>query len=578
MPPLSPDDTTDEIKRRLDIVELISEYLPLKKSGINFSGRCPFHDERTPSFMVSPERQSFKCFGCGKGGDIFTFIMEKEGVAFPTALELLAAKAGVELPERSTTPGAPSADSKVRLYRLLETCQTFWHQLLIKHPKAEAARSYLRQRGVPEAQIDRFKIGLAPPPQTTRTYLAQQGFTQPEQEAAGEPARFADRLIFPIADVTGRPVGFTGRQLPTPNGVTASGPKYWNTPETALFRKSEMLYGLHLAKDAIRKEGVAVLAEGQMDVIGLHSAGLNQSVASSGTALTDRQCQIISRFANEVVFCYDADAAGLQAAERGFEVALRADLNPTVMTLPEGKDPGDLGFRKPELLQRAYENRQPVIAWLLARAIDEYGSSQPTAKKAVVKRLTPWLLRVSDPVERRGWLDIVAERLSTTTSALEDALARYRQPRAATASTPAPPPESPASATESDLLFGLLGWHPTLLSEISPATLKLAAAGIWQPVADWLLAPPEGRPPLPRTDQERLNTAIMTAEKHYTGLRPDEQRAEARRLAAGAARKQAGQRRRQIQTALAAAEAAGDSEEAARLLGELQSVTVALPD
>lgn len=563
--PNTREEAVAEIKRRLDIVEFIGQYLPLKKSGINHSGRCPFHDEKTPSFMVSGERQTFKCFGCGKGGDIITFLMEKEGLSFTEAIEILAAKSGVELPASQGGPKPEERSGKKRLFELNQVCQDYWHELLLRHPKASHARQYVADRGLKSDLVEKFRIGFAPPAPATQAWLEQKGFTYQEAKIAGEPARFAGRLIFPITDVTGQVIGFTGRQLPVPKGVEATGPKYWNTPETPIFHKSDALYALHLAKDSLRQTQTAILAEGQMDVIGLHAAGLSQAVASSGTALTERQCQLLSRFASEVVFCYDADEAGLKAAERGFEIALAADLNPTVMSLPPGKDPGDLGFSKPELLRRAFEQRQPVIAWLLARACDEYGTTQPIAKKKVVRRLAPWLKRVKDPVEKRGWLDVVGERLQTTADAITAALGD--RPTVATKTEPV---NRQPIASEAQLIVGLLSAHPVLLNGLNLVQLERLLPNEWRFAVNWLVAQAESRPELSRTEQLMLDESALIANQQYESLSAEERRIELKGLL----------QRRQIAvkqaltTALVQAESTGNAAEATRLHEELQSVNV----
>lgn len=565
--PTTREEAVSEVKRRLDIVEFISQYLPLKKSGINYSGRCPFHDEKTPSFMVSAERQTFKCFGCGKGGDILTFVIEKEGLSFPEALEMLAAKAGVELPTNQTT-SPEQRSGKKRLFELNEACQNYWHELLLRHPKASHARQYVSNRGLTADLIERFMLGFAPPATATRELLTKKGFTYAEERLAGEPARFGGRLTFPITDVTGQVIGFTGRQLPVPAGIEASGPKYWNTPETPIFHKSDALYALHLAKDTIRQTETAILAEGQMDVIGLHAAGLTQAVASSGTSLTDRQCQLLARFTSEIVFCYDSDAAGLKAAERGFEVALAADLNPTVMSLPAGKDPGDLGFTKPDMLKRAFEQRQPVIAWLLGRAAEEYGIAQPIAKKKIVKRLAPWLNRVKDAVERRAWLDVIAERLQTTTEAIADTLKG-----ASTKQTIESKPEQTVAFTDIQLIVGLLVAHPSLLVEQSVERLRLALPEEWRFAIDWLCTT-ESRPELPREQQLLLDESALLANRQYDDLTPEERRVELNSLLG----RRTANARRQLTTALLQAQSAGDQNEVERLQRLLQSVKVNASD
>lgn len=515
-------DPVADIKAKLDIVEFISQYVTLKKAGINMQGLCPFHDERTPSFSVSPERQTFKCFGCGKGGDIFSFVMEREGVDFPAALRLLAEKSGVTLPERNEATRAHH-DERTQLFSLNEATAEFWHTLFTSHSKADAARQYiLNKRAVPKELAKQFMIGIAPSKPTTTAYLKKKGFTDAQMRTAGDPARFAGRITFPICDITGRVVGFTGRIMPSREaGVHGpSGPKYWNTPETPVFKKSQTLYGLHIAKETIRKTGIAILAEGQMDVIGLHMAGLTNAVASSGTALTEQHISIIKRFATELVFAFDADNAGQTAAQKGFALALEADLTPTVLALPNGEDPGSLAVKDAKTLTQLYENRQPIIRWLLTNAVATHSPGTPAGKRAISKAVLPWIAKIPDAVERRAWLDVVAEEIHIATTALDEELRKQSAPK----TTPAPraatndAPTAPAVIDALTLVVGIIGLHPSLAAPYSNTLRSLTAATPYEAVIPHLLAASAERTPLERPAQLALDDAIAHVEREYGQL------------------------------------------------------------
>ena len=513
-------DSVADIKAKLDIVEFISQYVTLKKAGINMQGLCPFHDERTPSFSVSPERQTFKCFGCGKGGDIFSFVMEREGVDFPAALRLLAEKAGVTLPERNEATRIHH-DERTRLFALNEATAEFWHTLFTKHSKADAARQYiLKKRAVPKELAESFMIGIAPTKPTTAAYLKKKGFTDAEMRTAGDPARFAGRITFPICDITGRVVGFTGRIMPSREaGVHGpSGPKYWNTPETPVFKKSQTLYGLHLAKETIRKTGVAILAEGQMDVIGLHMAGLTNAVASSGTALTEQHISIIKRFATELVFAFDADSAGQTAAQKGFALALEADLTPTVLALPAGEDPGSLAVKNAKELTQLYENRQPIIRWLLTNAVTTHSTGTPAGKRAISKMVLPWIAKIPDAVERRAWLDVVAEEIHISTAALDEELRKQSAPTNTSRTVSKEAQATPTIIDALTLVVGIIGLHPSLATPYANTLRSLTATTAYETVIPHLLATSAERSPLERSSQLALDDAIAHVEREYGQL------------------------------------------------------------
>ena len=323
---------TEKIKARLDITTLVGSYLKLQKAGINLKAPCPFHNEKTPSFFVSPARDSWHCFGCGKGGDIFAFVMELEGMTFPETLQLLAERAGIELTGKRNTE---DTSKKSRLLDLTERACIFYQKQLISNKDALA---YLKKRGVTSDTMKVFRLGFAPDEwRLLKDYLVREGFTEAEIQEAGLSIdgsrgafdRFRSRIMFPFEDASGRVVGFTGRIFVSPaetsvkdrGDASKDAPKYMNSPQTPLYDKSRFLYGLHHAKQSIRENNVVVLVEGNMDMLMSYQAGVENVVAVSGTALTEQHLVTIRRLAEKVTIAFDTDDAGVAAARRAVEMA-----------------------------------------------------------------------------------------------------------------------------------------------------------------------------------------------------------------------------------------------------------------
>lgn len=332
-------DSVRETKDRIDIVELIGETVQLRRVGKNFRGLCPFHSEKTPSFYVSSDRQTYHCFGCGRGGDIYSFVMEREGLSFPEALSMLADRAGVTLERRSDRPERRSGASGA-----VDTALAFFRRSL-EGPGGEGARKYLERRGISSSDAAGFEIGWSPPSwDSLKRALEESKVPESDSMAAGLLAesekrrydRFRGRIIFPIRDVQGRLTAFGGRL------VDGEGAKYINSPESDLYSKRKTLYLLHTARQSIREKGRSILVEGYMDAIKLHMAGFTETVASLGTSLTDEQATLLKRFADQCLICYDADTAGQEATIRGMYILQRSGLDIRVVVLPAGKDPDDL--------------------------------------------------------------------------------------------------------------------------------------------------------------------------------------------------------------------------------------------
>lgn len=362
-------DAVEEVKSRIAIEDIVSEYVQLKRAGRNFKGLSPFNEEKTPSFVVSPEKQIWHDFSSGKGGDVFGFVMEMEGLDFRGTLELLARKAGVDL-EQFQGRSSSNTKLKERLYAVCELAAKFYQ---VQFSKNKMALDYvLKERAFTKETALNFRIGYAPNNGTALfDFLKKQDFTESEIQKAGLLAKrynglgdmFRGRLMIPLQDQQGRVIGFTARQLDT----NQNAPKYINTPATLLYDKSRHVYGLHLAKDAIRKQGFAVLTEGNLDVIASHQAGVLNAVATAGTALTESQLKTISRFAGDIRLAYDADKAGMNATERAIPIASKVNVSLSIINLPEGKDPDELIRDSPILWQEAVGNNQYALDWLIER-------------------------------------------------------------------------------------------------------------------------------------------------------------------------------------------------------------------
>ncbi len=424
-------DSTQDIKTRLDIVDLVGEYVTLKPAGSGaFKACCPFHQERSPSFFVSRTRQSWRCFGCNEGGDHFTFVQKIEGMEFREALVFLAQKAGVILPEYDVK----QSGERHRLQDVNALAAKFFQAALQTLPQAEHARAYLKKRGVDDLTGDLFKIGYAPDSwQALTDALLKKGVTADELVRAGLSSkrehgdgvydRFRDRLMFPIQDVQGNVVGFTGRILK--EGVKEA--KYVNTPETAVYRKSAVLYGLDKAKGEVRRADLAVLVEGNMDVVSSHQFGVTNVVACSGTALTSEQLHLLKRFTTRLAIAFDADSAGRIATIRGLDLARAQDFSIKIISLPPGagKDADDAVRKDPQIWKDAITNAVGIMDWLYVQAFShENELHTPEGKKRIAQELLPEIRRIIDPVERDSWVRRLAQDLGVGEASLREALQR----------------------------------------------------------------------------------------------------------------------------------------------------------
>ncbi|MFH1235535.1 MAG: DNA primase [Parcubacteria group bacterium] len=427
--------STEEIKSKVDIIDLIQEYVQLRQAGTNWKANCPFHSEKTPSFMASREKQIWHCFGCGEGGDIFSFVQKIEGLEFPEALRLLAKKAGVQLP----TFNPELQTKKTQMLDVVKAASQFFSAKLHEPLQGKIAREYLQTRGVSDETIDDFGIGYAPDAwDQLNTYLIQNkifvqdifqaGLTIKRERGDGYYDRFRNRLIFPLRDVHGTVIGFGGRVL----AADDQGAKYINSPQTLVYDKSGYLFGLDSAKHEIRNAKLAVIVEGYMDVVASHQAGVTNVVASSGTALTDRQVRLLKRFTDIVALAFDADLAGEDASRRGIDVALRGGLEVRIITLPHGKDPDECIKEDLDAWKKAIASAQGIMEYTFARAVQGKDMSTLAHKKEVTRTVLQALTRIPDPIEQTHYLQKLAALVRVEESILRDKLASLQKTQGST--------------------------------------------------------------------------------------------------------------------------------------------------
>jgi len=469
-----PNDFIDDIRSRFDIVEIVSQYVQLKRSGRNYFGLCPFHSEKTPSFSVSQEKQIFHCFGCGEGGNVFTFLMRIEGYSFPEAVAELARRAGVPLPETRTSPAAQKMQrSRQRLEELMKLAARFYRSQL-RQPGGRQAAAYLKQRGLTAEIIEYFALGYAPQARDAiKSFLLRKGYMEEELLSAGliiesekrSYDRFRDRIIFPIWDQRGSVIAFGGRLLGDGQ------PKYLNSPETPLFNKGKTLYALHLAREHIRQNKRAVIFEGYMDVIAAHQAGIGEAVASLGTALTEAQARLLRNHTEEVIIVFDADTAGQAATWRGLSILRAAGCLVKVGALPEGLDPdsfirryGGEAFR-----QQILDRSQLLVDYQLSRLIAQHNPEKDSERIVLFGKVAEVLAAIENAMEQEEYLRKAANLLKLPAQAIRREVEKRQKRQQAVAVSRPLPERQPARQTAEEKaalqILALWARFPEMITE-----------------------------------------------------------------------------------------------------------------
>lgn len=425
-------DPVEEIKSKIDLVDFISEYVELRQSGTSWRGVCPFHQEKTPSFFVSPEKQIYHCFGCGLGGDVFAFLQEIEGIDFPEALRILAKRAGVEIKEYNRQSISP----KTKLFDICHWSAEFYHKILLESSLAKPAEEYLKKRGLNKKIIKEFKIGFSPDKwDTLHQFLIKRGFKNQEIESAGLVVkskkggfydRFRQRIIFPLSDAHGQIVGFTSRILPSAEKDDV--PKYINTPETPIYNKSRILYGLDKAKLEAKQKDQIILVEGNMDVLACHQFGFINTVCTSGTALTQDQIKILERYTKNIVLAFDVDLAGQAATQRSIDLLLNQGLNVKVLNLSQGKDPDEFIRSDLKGWKESLKKPQAIMEYYFSLAFKDKDLKSIEDKKTISRQLLPLINKLGDPVEKNLWIRRLSDDLGVSEISLCEALEKSKKP------------------------------------------------------------------------------------------------------------------------------------------------------
>ena len=452
--------TVEQIKSRLDITDVVQSYVKLQKAGANFKANCPFHNEKTPSFFISPARQSWHCFGCSRGGDMFSFVMEIEGVDFLESLKILAYKAGVEIEKIDKN----RQNERLRLLQLMDEAVKFYEMELRKNTDVVA---YLKKRGMKGETAKSFNVGFAPAGwRNLYDYLKNKGYSDSEMEKAGMAVRsakaqagyydrFRSRIMFPILNGSGQTVGFSGRIFGEEG--TDSGGKYINSPQTILYDKSKVLYGFDKAKNEIRKKDACVIVEGQMDAVMSHQAGVVNAVAVSGTALTFEHLRLIKRLTEKIIMAFDKDEAGARASSKGIDMALAEGFEVKIAVSPSGKDPADAVLDSPESWVKAVGEAKNVIEFYL-ELFDE--------RKDIERKILPYIAVLQSEMEKAGWVKKISEKLKIKEEAVWDELKKVKlapKPRGGLTVTPDLAVKPPSKQTRLEFmrnnLLGMALWQ-----------------------------------------------------------------------------------------------------------------------
>lgn len=582
----------DEIKEKIDLQELMQEYIELKPAGPHsFKGLCPFHGEKTPSLNVSPDKQVWHCFGCGEGGDCFSFIQKIEGMTFSEALIHLGKKVGVEIRRISSTEG----NKKQRMLGMHELAEKFYRKVLHDSSASKHARDYIERRGFAREELDRFGIGHAPDQwDALSKVLTKRGYSEGEiveaglglrkKSGSGIIDRFRNRIMIPLRDHHGNTVGFTGRVLNKDDM-----PKYMNSPETPIYSKSRLVFGLDLAKRAAREVGSIIIVEGNLDVVASHKAGVENIVASSGTALTQDQLELLKRYTETMVFAFDTDAAGFKAAKKGMSLARGLGLDLRAIVLPDGvKDPDELVQKDPEAWRALVSGSVPIMEFLIAHVTRGKDLKNIDDKRAIAKELLPAISEMQEVVQREHWLQHVSDLLAVDVGILRKSV----QP-AKTTAKPLKTEEKKAISEKAskqervfELLFGYLLLHDN--KEVRERTRQhIPSSDLWIMLYKMLDAEYDSASHSAQktifsrlresaeADQHSedllalLDKTILLAEQTFQDMPPTKVLTQLDTLFATLERGADKQMRAELARQLRQAEAAGDTEAVKRLLEKL---------
>jgi DNA primase len=589
----NPGDFAYTVKQQADIVRVIGDYVKLKKTGAqNFSGLCPFHKEKSPSFSVHATRQFFHCFGCGASGDVFSFVQKQENITFPEAVRLVAQKVGIELPKATYSGPAEAKEAKLRgqLLDMHERACAFFEEML-RRPEGAAAREYLAGRGLNDDMLRAFRMGFAPDSGFLLRDRLKSGFDEEtlkasglfswKEEAEGRSAamysKFRNRVTFPITNESGKIIAFTGRTLATDD---KTGPKYLNSPETAIYSKSRVLFNLDKAKEAIRKLDYAILVEGQMDCISVYAAGFHNVIASSGTAFTEPQVRLLARFSKNIIVSFDPDTAGAAAAERSLALLVEEEFNIKVAQLEPGFDPDLLIRRKGrEAYAAVLKSAQKYFEYLIARAQAQFPTRTPEGKQKAVNFLLPHIHRIPSRIVRDELAGEIAHKLGIDSAVLRQELKHAAATRSATMRSL---PATPVTHAERIFIVALISGHgiddaPELRRQ---AHYTLANQGLHKGLAsesllDALLAADADEPPDPAAlalsdSDRRLMAEVLMGDAEVLTAELLEGATEALR------RRHLERQQQQLRVEIADAERRNDSARLSQLLTEKQKVDRAL--
>jgi DNA primase len=566
------DDAKEEVRARLNIEDVIGEYVQLKRAGRNFKGLSPFTGEKTPSFYVSPDKHIWHDFSSNKGGDIFSFIMEVEGMDFRQSLEHLARKAGVDL-TMYQSGGGDTARRKKRLLEALRLAASYYQHSLLKNPRA--LEYVFKQRGLTKQTVTDFSIGYAPDQGDALVrFLGKKGFSKNELAQAGLTNRFGSdlfrgRMIVPLMDTTGQTVGFTGRII----GDDPNAPKYLNTPATLLYDKGRHVFGLSQAKESIRKQGCVVVVEGNLDVVSSHQADVRQVVATAGTAMTESHLKALNRLTPDVRLAFDGDKAGVSATERVIPIASSLGVNVTIISLPGGaKDPDELIKQDPELWRQAIGSAEPAVDWLFRQYSQREDLKAAAGKRAFTTAALAVVKGLHDPVEQDHYERLIASMVGSSVTAVKAKLAAAEAPAAKPLKRIVGPQAQDGTAIvfdHVDTLLGLALYRPAIRDVFAGTDPALFDDPRRQAVIRYLATHREAvSDELPEDLQgvdDYAKIIILRAEKRYEGWSEDDGRLEAAKLLR---QYETEHQKQQLEQQIRSAEDRGDASEIERLRRE----------